>query len=200
MRRSERAPTARIARIIHGREPPRPRRSPVHVSRRSRTVYTSDAPDLEDGLALLAPRRRPSQYATTTAVDDDRDRDDGAPRTSTSSTRLSTSPRSSRSFASMSSRVTFSGTGRLVGGLRRSCSSASFLASSPLRANADDAGDDEQHDDHDQVRHPRPVAGEGVAGLGLQRAQSAAIARKKHADAEQHARRRGRSRRSGRAP
>ena len=67
MRRIERSAAGEDrGRSASAREPFKPRRMPVHVARRSRTVSTSDAPDLEDGLALAAcgagrtsTRRRP---------------------------------------------------------------------------------------------------------------------------------------------
>ena len=104
------------------------------------------------------PRRWPSQYVTTTTATATPTAI-AAAGTLAASVRLSTSPRSSRSFDSMSSRVIFV-SGWLVrrGGGPGSCRRSSWLCSARSRRTTPRAR--AGAGDNDQVRHPRPVAGE----------------------------------------
>ena len=145
-------------------------------------VRTSDPPDLEDRLALLAlaaaepvrrrdgerPRRRPRS----------RSRAPSRPRPA-----ASTSPRSSLSLVSMSSRVILR-SGTTTGFGAHAALLLSDFALLCRTGHPDERGEHDEHDDVDEVRHPRPVAVHQPAAVLLQRAQHA-DREEEHADADE---------------
>ena len=80
-----------IARTSQPREPVMPRRKPVRIERRRRTVTNTQIRRISSTVWRFLPLRRPNQYAATTAVTATADRDAIA-GTFAASTRSSTSP------------------------------------------------------------------------------------------------------------